>query len=140
MGILILVGMFKFYIIMSATTFLMSCSMKTTTDTVKEANSQQETNYIIDENLSSKDYSEFYGYFPEEGLIPTAKIAFQIAEPILIQIYGKEKIESEKPFNINLEKDVWIIEGHLDKGLLGGVAYIEIQKRDGKILKVIHTK
>jgi hypothetical protein len=114
--------------------------MKTANDTNKEVNIQHVSNYVIDGNLSSKDYSDFESYAPKDGLIPTAELAFRIAEAVLVQIYGREKIEKEKPFSINLENDVWIIEGHLDKELLGGVAYMEIQKNDGKILKVIHTK
>jgi hypothetical protein len=98
-----------------------------------------QVNYIIDTNLSLEDYSEVKGYFPKEGFVPTAEIAFQIAEPILNQIYGEE-IEEEKPFSINLENDIWVIEGYLAPGFKGGVAYMEIRKSTGEILKVIHTK
>jgi len=120
--------------------FLMSCDIKTDKSGDEGVCIQQKPNYVIDEGLSSKDYSNFNGYFPKDGLVPTADIAFQIAEPILNKIYGREKIENEKPFSINLENDIWIIEGHLNRDLLGGVAYMEIQKSDGRILKVIHTK
>ena len=131
---------FKFYIIISTIAFLMSCNMKTRTDIGKEQNSQQTPDYVKNEELSSKDYSDVKGYFPKEGLIPTEKIAFQIAESVLINLYGKETIEEEKPFSINLENDVWVIEGSLEKGFEGGVAYMEIRKSNGEILKVIHTK
>jgi len=114
--------------------------MKTGIDTSKKENIQQTSDYIINEGLSLKSYSDISGYFPKEGLVPTAEIAFQIAEPVLSQIYGKEKIESEKPFSVNIENDIWIIEGHLDMGILGGVAYMEIRKSNGEILKVIHGK
>jgi hypothetical protein len=60
-------------------------------------------------------------------------------ETVLSNIYGKEHIEEEKPFSVNLDGDVWIIEGSLYYRK-GGVAYMEIRKSDGKILKVIHTK
>ena len=96
--------------------------------------------YVIEENLSSKDYSNTIGYFPKEGLIPNASIAFGVAEIILIQIYGERVVEKEKPFSINLENDIWIIEGNLDKDMQGGVIYVEIKKQTGEILKVIHTK
>ncbi len=117
----------------------MSCNIKTATDTDKKDN-QQTQDYIINENLSLNDYSDVKGYFPEDGFVPTAEIAFQIAEPILCQIYGKEKIEREKPFSINLENDIWMVEGSIEKGFDGGVAYIELRKSNGEILKVIHTK
>lgn len=103
---------FGFIIIASVITFLTTCNTKATNTNEKE-NNQQVPDYIINKNLSSKGYmSHIKGYFPKKGLVPTAKIAFQIAEPILNQIYGSENIEAEKPFSINLENDVWIIEGH----------------------------
>jgi len=114
--------------------------MKTATDTGKEKSSQPIPNYVINEKLSLNDYSDVKGYFPKEGLVPTAEIAFQIAESVLINLYGKETIEEEKPFSINLENDIWVIEGSLEEGFVGGVAYMEIRKSNGEILKVIHTK
>lgn len=116
----------------------MSCSVKTKNPT--DVNHELIPKYVVDKNLTSDSYSEIKGYLPKEGLVPTEEVALQIAESVLTQIYGKEKIENEKPFSINLENDVWIIEGFLNKELLGGVAYIEIRKCNGEILKVIHTK
>ncbi|MCL1937341.1 MAG: YbbC/YhhH family protein [Candidatus Azobacteroides sp.] len=95
--------------------------------------------FILNTNLSSDNYSEITGYFPDAGFIPNEEIAFKIAEIVLTQIYGKENINEGKPFSINLENDIWIIEGTLYRRK-GGVAYMEIQKKDGKILKIIHTK
>jgi hypothetical protein len=65
--------------------------------------------------------------------------AIRIAEAIWLEIYGDE-IYMNKPYNaILLEGKVWEVSGtlHTEKG---GVPYIEIQKSDGKILKVYHTK
>jgi len=130
---------FKFYIVILTVTSLISCNSKTEIIN-KKSNIQSKPEYVMNNDLSLKDYSDINGYFPKEGLIPTAEIAFKVVEPILKQIYGSEKIDNEKPFSINLENDIWIIEGHLDVGLLGGVAYVEIRKNNGEILKVIHTK
>jgi hypothetical protein len=127
-----------FFIIAITTVSLTSCNRKSATKVIVEEHIQQ-TDYVINENLSSSDYSDIDGYFPEEGFISTAEIATRIAETVLSNIYGKEHIEEEKPFSVNLEGDVWIIEGSLYYRK-GGVAYIEIRKSDGKILKVIHTK
>ena len=99
--------------------------------------------YIESVDLSSKDYAFYKGYIPADGLIPTQEIAVQIAEIILSQLYGQENIEQQKPFSINLEDDVWIIEGYWDRNDFstdGGVAYMEISKKNGAVLKVIHTK
>jgi hypothetical protein len=65
--------------------------------------------------------------------------AEEIAEAVWLQIYG-EKIYEEKPFNTTLKDGkVWIVRGSLNAEL-GGVAYIEIQKSNGRILKVTHGK
>ena len=77
---------------------------------------------------------------PEDGLIPTAELAIQVAELVLKNIYGSENIEEQPPFFINLKNDIWIIEGNLDDGYYEGVAHIEIRKNNGEILKVIHGK
>ncbi len=58
----------------------------------------QQNDYILDSNLSSTDYVEYEGYFPKDGFIPTAEIAFQMAESILNKIYGEEDIKEQKPF------------------------------------------
>jgi hypothetical protein len=97
-------------------------------------------NYIMNANISSQDYTDVNGHVPKEGLVSTPDMAFRIAELVLNNIYGKQKIDAEKPFSINLENDIWVIEGHLEAEYLGGVAYIEIRKSNGEILKVIHSK
>lgn len=116
-----------------------SCNNNTNTIETQKSNNQK-PNYIINEQLSLKNYSNIEGYQPNEGVIPDEKTAFKIAEIILKRIYGNDIIENEKPFSINLENNIWIIEGSLSNGVLGGVAYIEIKKNNGEILKVIHTK
>jgi hypothetical protein len=123
------------------TAIIISCNKKTDLTTgMNNENNIPKINYVINTSLSSSDYFDIEGYFPKDGLVSRAEIAFQIAEPILNDIYGKEHIEKEKPFSINLENDIWIIEGHLEKGLVGGVAYMEIRKSNGEVLKVCHGK
>lgn len=85
------------------------------------------------------NYNQIKGYFPKEGFVPDKNTAIKIAEAVWFPIYG-ESIYTKKPYKIKLIKGVWIIEGSLPKGYLGGVPYIEIQKKDGKILKVMHGK
>jgi len=79
------------------------------------------------------------GYIPKEGFVPDAKTAIKIAEAVWIPIYG-QNIYKEKPYTVRLKKGVWSVEGSLPGESKGGVAFILIQKSDGKILKVIHGK
>lgn len=72
--------------------------------------------------------------------VPNEETAKKIAEAVWLPIYG-EKIYSQKPYVVSLLDDsVWVVKGTLPKNKRGGVAYIEIQKSDCKILKVTHGK
>ena len=78
---------------------------------------------------------------PVINYVPTEKVACQIAEVILKPIYGEEHIKKQMPFKATLVKDsVWVVVGVQKEIEIGGVASIEIQKRDCKILKVSHGK
>src|SRR5258705_11867230 len=79
-----------------------------------------------------------HNFKPKEGYVPNAETAISIAVAIWNPIYGKEQIDEEKPYKANLVKGVWIVEGSLPKGYKGGVAIAEIQKEDGKIIRVSH--
>ncbi|MFD2718985.1 YbbC/YhhH family protein [Hymenobacter monticola] len=79
-------------------------------------------------------------FMPSGGFVPNAATAKRIAEAVWLPIYGK-KVLSEKPYQATLNsKGVWVVEGSLPKDMDGGVAYIEISKRDGRILEVTHGK
>lgn len=74
-----------------------------------------------------------------QNFVPDKETAIKIAEAIWHPIYG-DMLNDEKPFVARLKNpNVWIVEGTL-KYQVGGVAYIEIQKKDCKILKVTHGK
>jgi hypothetical protein len=70
-----------------------------------------------------------------------SETAIKVAEAILLPIYGKG-IYDKKPFVAKLSADsnTWIVEGTLDRHLVGGVPHIEIRKSDCKILRVSHGK
>lgn len=84
--------------------------------------------------------SEIVGIHRAEGFVPDSKTAIRIALAILEPIYGKNLIRKEKPFKATLENDVWTVQGTLTSNQLGGVAVVQINKNDGKILKVLHWK
>lgn len=79
-------------------------------------------------------------YKPKDGYVPDEKTAIAIAIAVWNPIYGKEKIEGEKPFRANLKNGVWMVTGSLPKGMNGGVAEADISKDDGRILRIIHGK
>ena len=77
-------------------------------------------------------------YLPDQGFVPDEGTAIKIAEAVWISLYGREQIEGERPFQAELQGDVWHVIGSLPEGMLGGTAEAEIQKADGKILRVSH--
>jgi hypothetical protein len=86
---------------------------------------------------------------PEQGYVPDSETAVQIAEAVLVPVYGKKHIESERPFIAKLKDGVWTVSGTLHcpdgKGgttthCVGGVAVVEISKADAHILSMVHYK
>lgn len=78
-------------------------------------------------------------YVPENGYVPTETVAIEIAKSIWLPIYGND-IYYKEPFVAELHKGVWIVKGTLRSGVKGGVPYIEIRRKDCKILSVTHGK
>lgn len=73
-------------------------------------------------------------------LLETDSIALIISEIIVSHKYGRDKVLNQKPFIIQSLQDTWIVKGSLSLGVLGGVFLIEIQKKDCRVLQIIHGK
>lgn len=66
--------------------------------------------------------------------------AIKIVEQEWLKIYGKT-IYDKKPFKAKLINDtIWVVNGTLSYGELGGVPYAEINAKDCQIIKVTHGK
>ena len=78
----IVILIFGFYLLLE------SCTNKQNGSQVQDSKCEQ-IEYIMNNTLSSKDYSAFEGFVPRDGFIPNAEIAVQVAEQILKHIYGK---------------------------------------------------
>jgi hypothetical protein len=75
-----------------------------------------------------------------ELLIKDEKTAIGVAEPILFEIYGKSKIEDERPYEVFLINNYWVISGTLNRFSLGGTFSIVIDARNSKVMRIIHYK
>lgn len=77
----------------------------------------------------------------QRDYVPNEEVAIKIAEAVWLPVYG-DKIYGSKPFVAKLkDSSVWVVRGTLPSYYeFGGVPYIEIQKKDCKILKVTHGK
>jgi NTF2 fold immunity protein len=88
-------------------------------------------------------------FAPRDGFVPDSATAIKIAEEVLVPVYGKEKIEAERPLKATLKDGVWTVDATLhcrdNKGeesqlCSGGAAQIKLSKTDGRILRMIHYK
>ena len=78
---------------------------------------------------------------PKDGFVPDAKTAIKIAVAVWEPIYGEDRVAGEQPYRARLDTNgVWIVEGSLPEGWVGGGAIAEIAKDDGRILRVSHGK
>jgi hypothetical protein len=70
-------------------------------------------------------------------VVPNEEVAIQIAETVLIPIYG-EDVLFNRPFKVINDKSMksWIVIGTLPEGYLGDVPEIIIRKKDGRIMKI----
>jgi hypothetical protein len=72
------------------------------------------------------------------GIVADKETAVKIAETIWLPMFG-EIIYNSRPFVATLNDSVWIVKGtlHAERG---GTPYVEISKKDCRILKVLHGK
>ena len=76
----------------------------------------------------------------KELIIKDSLTATNVAESILFKIYGKNNIESQKPYETYLIEKYWVISGTLPKGYDGGTFLIIIDARNSQVLKITHGK
>jgi NTF2 fold immunity protein len=62
--------------------------------------------HALSEELSRQGFT-----IPKDGFVPTADIAVTIAEAVLVPVYGKEAVRSERPFHAVLKGNLWIVTG-----------------------------
>jgi hypothetical protein len=82
-----------------------------------------------------------HNYNPADGIVPDELTATKIAEIVLKRAYGDEIINRELPLRATLRPDnVWIVRGTLphtySSDARGGVAIVEITKKDGQVIRM----
>jgi hypothetical protein len=75
-----------------------------------------------------------------DTVINDRETAIAVAESILFKIYGKDHILGEKPYRVFLVDGYWILGGTLPEGYKGGTFLIILSAKDGRVIKLIHTK
>jgi NTF2 fold immunity protein len=88
---------------------------------------------------------------PKRDYVPIAETAIAIAEAVLVPVYGKKLIESERPYKAALNGETWHVSGtlHCAGGgsqtdmppvCVGGVAIVDISEQDAHIISMTHYK
>jgi len=73
-------------------------------------------------------------------LIKNKEMLISIVEPILFEIYGKENIISQRPYEVYLFDDYWFVMGTLPTDLEGGTFTIAINRMTCGIIGISHGK
>jgi hypothetical protein len=96
---------------------------------------------------ASSDESNWYStkwgksYRPKAGVVPNETTAASIAEAVLVPIYGDKQIQSQKPFKVTLQNNIWLVEGALaDPPEPRGTFVLRLSKVDGKVLFLTHSQ
>jgi len=96
--------------------------------------------FLVWVNIVSAAEAQIHNYKPANGYISDEEIAIKIAVAVWQPIYGKEQIQSEKPYKAILRDGIWFVSGSLPEGWVGGVAEAEINKESGCIIRISHGK
>ncbi len=89
----------------------------------------------IDENARQED--EALRGSRQVDLDLDQESAVQIAEIILVKVYGKIVL-SQRPWNVTKAGKVFTISGTMPKNSYGGVASIEINRTNAQVMSIIH--
>lgn len=89
----------------------------------------------IDSMLIDKEYNEIDN---KKILIKDEKQFISIIEPILFDIYGKDRIIDERPYEVYFAKNYWIISSYLAPGVEGGVFMAIMDARNCEIIRIEH--
>ena len=78
--------------------------------------------------------------FTWDTLIKNSSTAIAMVEPLLFDIFGKDQILSERPYEVYLIDSFWYLSGTIPKGWKGGGFEIILSAKDGKIIRLTHYK
>jgi hypothetical protein len=87
-----------------------------------------------------KESASVAGYQPANGVVPDPATAIAIAVAVWEPIYGKKTVAEEAPYRATQKDGHWTVTGTLPKGRVGGTATAVIDKMNGRIITIFHTK
>lgn len=97
---------------------------------------------LLSSCTSTKPSNDSYPYLTEvaTGFVPNEEVAIDLAKIYFLAIYG-ESVQKYKKYEAKLVDGIWYVNGILEGEMIaGGCPYIKINKQDGRVLGIIHTK
>jgi len=87
-------------------------------------------------NIFQFAFNHFIHRFSGDA-VPTKEVALEVGKAVLAGAYGEGVLNLE-PFNVQqyYSTNAWVVYGTLPDGL-GSIPIVVINKRDGKILKLV---
>jgi hypothetical protein len=76
----------------------------------------------------------------KKGRVDDQDTAIAIAVQAWVPVYGKERIERERPYTAVLKNGIWTVAGSLPYQTPGGVAIALINQKDGHVIKLMHEE
>lgn len=77
---------------------------------------------------------------PPGGYVPDSATAAALVEVVLVRVYGRAQIDTQKPLHAVLRDSTWVVSGQLPSAWRGGVAVVEIDRRTGSIRRMSHGR
>jgi ATP-dependent Clp protease ATP-binding subunit ClpA len=74
--------------------------------------------------------------WPPAGIVPDEATAICIAEAIWIPVFGRDRVEQQRPVRVDPHEDSWVVRGNPSKDAEHVALTVTIDKRDGRILWV----
>ena len=75
-----------------------------------------------------------------KALLTSKEVAIAVAEPILFNIYGRDNIVRQRPYEVYLVDGFCYIAGTLPKDSLGGIFEMAIDVSNSRVIDVTHGK
>ena len=97
-----------------------------------ENNSRKQLKMFLNDSSANRVQGEI--------LIKNKQTLIQIAEPILFSVFGRESVISERPYEIYLFGNYWLMNGTMPRNVLGGTVSIAIDRRTCKVVGILHGK
>ena len=70
----------------------------------------------------------------KDGFVPDAETARRIAEAVWLPVFGQKVVEKQRPFQVELQYNIWVVKGTPKRKPKSGVMFARISKADGSII------